>query len=282
MLQARGFIVWGAGIAVVLGALMIFVAAGWPGSADSCTRSTADAQNSCFCEAYSIDDVVNHKPGVRQKVNTWSNLYAILTSFIVALFVFLDRRDKSSGSGNNLMQSTTWVPDLYIFAVLFLGLGSMWFHASLTAWGSVVDGASMYVYAAFLVFYSIRRLWNSAAFFWIGYIATVVVFTALHKVVPNSVITIMVLVIAYLVVEVIIWIKSGKVMQGRTGTILLWVFAVVSILTATFFWVFSQTGRFMCNPDSAFQPHGIMWHPLAGIMALLLYFYWRAASDTPG
>lgn len=282
MLEARGFIVWGAGIAVVLGVLLIFVAAGWPGSADSCTRPTADAENSCFCEAYSIDDVANHKPGVRQKVNTWSNLYAILTSFIVALFVFLDRRDKSSGSGNNLMQSTTWVPDLYIFAVLFLGLGSMWFHASLTAWGSVVDGASMYVYAAFLVFYSIRRLWNSAAFFWIGYISTVVVFTALHKVVPDSVITIMVLVIAYLVVEVIIWIKSGKVMQGRVGTILLWVFAAVSILMATFFWVFSQTGRFMCNSDSAFQPHGMLWHPLAGVMALLLYFYWRAANDTPG
>jgi len=280
MHAARGFVVWGAGIAVVLGAFLIFVAAGWPGSADSCVEPTVHAANSCFCEDFRLPDVLNHKFGVRQEVNTWSNLYAILTSFIVALFVFLDRSGKVTGSGNNLMKSATWVPDLYIFAVLFLGLGSMWFHASLTAWGSVLDGASMYVYAAFLVFYSIRRLWNSAAFFWIGYLSTVLVSTALHKVVPDSVITIMILVVAYLAVEIIIWIRSGKVMQGKARTILLWVLAATAILLATFFWIFSQTGRFMCDPDSLFQPHGMLWHPLAGVMALLLYFYWREADDT--
>ena len=54
------------------------------------------------------------------------------------------------------MKSSSYVPDLYIFCVLFLGLGSMWFHASLTQWGGVIDAASMYVFLAFLVFYSIR------------------------------------------------------------------------------------------------------------------------------
>ncbi|MEN8207319.1 MAG: ceramidase domain-containing protein [Pseudomonadota bacterium] len=277
MIKARGFIVWGGSIVIVLGLFLIFVAAGWPGGADECTKATADAPNTCFCEAYNIEDVENHEPGVRQKVNTWFNLYAIITSLIIACRVYLDRRGIRSG---NLMKSDTWVPDLYIFAVLFLGLGSMWFHASLTAWGSVLDGMSMYVFAAFLVFYSIRRLWNSAPFFWLGYAATVLLFTALHKVVPNSFYSIMVLVLAYLVVEGIIWWKTGKFLQGTKKTVLLWVFSVVSILTATFFWVFSQTGKFMCNPDGVFQPHGMLWHPLAGVMAVLLYFYWREANDS--
>ena len=66
-------------------------------------------------------------------------------------------------------------------------------------------------------------------------------------------------------------------MQGRIGTILLWLSGIASILAATFFWWASQTGGFMCNPNSLFQPHGLLWHPLAGVAAIMLYFYWRAA-----
>lgn len=279
MSKGRGFIVWGVSIFVILGAFLIFVAAGWPGKADDCLDPTSDEPDSCFCEAFDRSKVESNAPGVRQPVNTWSNLYSILTSFIVALVVFLDRRKGSSSNGaSNLMRSNTAVPDLYIFAVLFLGLGSMWFHASLTAWGSIFDGFSMYVFTAFLVFYSVRRFWNSAWFFWVGYLGTVALFTSLHKVLPSFV-NILILVAAYLSIEIYIWKRSGKIMQGKPGTIVLWLLAVVAILSGTFFWIVSQTGGFMCDPHSLFQPHGMLWHPLAGIMAVLLYFYWRAADD---
>ncbi len=271
----RGFFVWGAGIVVILGVFLIFVAAGWPGAPDGCISETP---NTCFCEAFNLADVTAGAPGVRQPINTWFNLYSILSSLIVALFVYLDRRQFRSGGAPNLIRSGSAVPDLYIFAVLFLGLGSMWFHASLKAWGGLVDGSSMYVYAAFLTFYSIRRFWNSAWFFWIGYAATVVLFTILHTLLP-SVVNILILVAAYLAVEIYIWVRTGKVMQGKPLTRALWLLAVAAILLATFFWAASQTGNFMCDPNSSFQPHGLLWHPLAGVMAVLLYFYWREASD---
>ncbi len=271
----RGFIVWASGIVIILGLFLIFVAAGWPGKENNCINDTPD---SCFCEAFDRAEVMAGASGVRQPVNTWFNLYAILSSFVVALLVYFDRKVFRATTAPNLMRSNTVVPDLYIFAVLFLGLGSMWFHGSLTEWGGVMDGLSMYVYASFLAFYSIRRIWDNAWFFWIGYVATVVLFTFLHTVLPSFV-NIMILVVAYLVIEVYIWVRSGKVMQGRPGTITLWVLAVVAILAATFFWVASHTGNFMCDPHSGFQPHGMLWHPLAGVMAILLYFYWRAAAD---
>ena len=170
------------------------------------------------------------------------------------------------------------MPDLYIFAVLFLGLGSMWFHASLTYWGGVLDGLSMYLYAAFLIFYSVRRLWNNAIFFWIAYTATVALFTSLSNHVP-AIVLIVILVVGYLAVEIAIWIRTGKVMQGKASTIVLWVSAALAILLATVFWALSQTGGLMCSPRSWFQPHGLLWHPLAGVMATLLYFYWREAED---
>lgn len=274
----RSLIVWIAAVLVILGVFLGFVAGGWPGEPDSCLTPTADADNTCYCEEFDRADVLAGEPGVRQEVNTWVNLYAIATSFTVAFVLFLDRQALGDRSAPNLMKSNDWTPDLYVFAVLFLGLGSMWFHASLKQWGGILDGTSMYAYAAFLVFYSIRRMWDSAWFFWIGYLATVGLFTFLHTQIP-SVINIIILVVAYLTIEVIIWIRSGKVMQGKTVTIILWVSAAVSILAATFFWAASQTGSFMCEPGSAFQPHGLLWHPLAGVMAVLLYFYWREASD---
>jgi hypothetical protein len=95
----------------------------------------------------------------------------------------------------------------------------------------------------------------------------------------QSLILILVLVAAYLVFEIITWKRSGKIMQGRPLTVSLWVLAVVAILAATVFWTLSQTGGPLCDPNSSFQPHGLLWHPLAGVMAVLLYFYWREDQD---
>jgi hypothetical protein len=286
----RGFIVWGVGIVVVLGSFLIFVAAGWPGEENCCiydpnTKNPCkdrvlDKHNSCYCEAFNPAEAKSGAPGVRQPVNTWFNLYSILTSLLVAVVVYFDRQ---SGNASNPMRSDSWLPDLYIFALLFLGLGSMWFHASLKEWGGVFDGLSMYIYAAFLVFYSIRRLWNAEWFFWVFYSITVALFTIVGAVWQweyKSLILILILVAAYLTFEVIIWVRTNSVMQGKPLPIVLWIGAVLCIVAATVFWALSQTDRPLCDPKSAFQPHGLLWHPLAGIMAVLLYFYWREDAQS--
>lgn len=276
----RGFWVWGIGITAILGVFLIFVLAGWPGEANSCINPTSGQPDSCFCEEFDRAAILSNDGGVRQPVNTWFNLYAILTSFLVAYFIY---RDRANGVVRNPITSGSWIPDLYIFAVLFLGLGSMWFHASLKDWGGILDQMSMFVYAAFLVFYSIRRLWKNDLFFLLGYSATVALFTILGAVLDwkfKSLILILILVAAYLIVEAIICIRSGKFLQGKTKTQVLWFLAVAAIVTATVFWVLSQTGGALCNPKAFFQPHGLLWHPLAGVMAVLLYFFWREDEDS--
>jgi len=275
MVTLRGFLVWLLSALIILGAFLYFITNGWPGSPNQCTITVP---NTCFCEAFNLVDVQTNASGVRQSVNTWFNLYALLTSFIISVLVYFDRKKFAPTPAPNLMRSSTWVPDLFIFAVLFLGLGSMWFHASLTQWGGILDGASMYVFTAFLIFYSIRRFYSSARFFWIGYLTTVILFTYLHTVLP-AFINILILVSTYLIIEVYIWLRSGKILQGKASSMILWLLAIASILIASFFWWASQTGNFMCQPNSPFQAHGMLWHPLAGLMAILLYFYWRAADD---
>ena len=272
MADYRGFVIWGAGAVLVLGLLLVFVFVGWPGEPNACVYETP---HGCYCEAFDLEAVEAGAPGVRQPVNTWSNLYALITAFIVAFFRYQDRRQTGGSPAANLLYSDSLIPDLYIFAVLFLGLGSMFYHGSLTIWGGVVDGLSMYMLAAFLPFYSIRRFMPSDRLFWLGYAGSVMVATLLHGRVLPAFAIILIFIAAYLAVELHLYLKTGVLLIGTSDAHWYWGLAVGSIVAATFFWWASHTGNFMCGPNSFFQPHGLLWHPLAGVMAVLLYFYWR-------
>jgi len=277
---SRGDYVWGVSLVVILGAFLIFVAAGWPDDPNDCIYKHP---NKCFCEAFNRIDVIRGSPGVRQPVNTWFNLYAIFTSLIVAVRVHYDRKSLSQfgdvATSPNLMRSQSFVPDMYIFAVLFLGLGSMWFHGSLKKFGSITDQLSMFVYTVFLPFYTFRRLCNSKWVFWFGYTGMVALFTVIDarwKFDDASLVLIVILVGIYLVLQAILWVRTWDQMSNKLVRIgLLWGGAALAIIVATLAWIFSQTGKDWCDPSSFFQPHGLIWHPFAGVMAVLLYFYWR-------
>jgi hypothetical protein len=300
----RGFIVWAAGIVLVLGVFLIFVAAGWPGAPDPCTRINAqgvqvvksdEPPDTCYCEHFDVNDVFRGRPGVRQPVNTWSNLY--LTSFLVAWQVWSDR--KNNRDGNAMKRTASWLPDIYIFAVLFLGLGSMWLHAALMEDVSWMDGLSMYVFAGFLVFYSIYRYSVSGntlrviprgVFFAIFYPLTVIIYTVVGQIlgsrfpdVPVSTILIGTLVVAYVVYEVVIAIQltpwSRWTTRKKVYVCTLWIGGVLAFGWAAIFRALSETGATLCDPRSFFQPHGLLWHPLAGVMAVLLYYFWREQED---
>jgi hypothetical protein len=303
----RGFIVWGAGIVAVLGAFLIFVAVGWPGGPDDCTNidqtgvqvvTKGQPPDSCYCEHFDVSDAFHGSPGVRQPVNTWFNLYAIFTSLIVAFQVWRDR--ENGGAGENAMkQRSSPLADAYIFAVLFLGLGSMWFHGSLSSGISWMDGFSMYVFAGFLVFYTIHRFCRSGKvigiiprdwFFWIGYPLTAVGFTILGQVIghqnphaPVSTILIVILVAVYLLFEILIlsidrpWSSWDK--RRITWSVTVWLSALAAFGFACLFRALSETGKILCDAKSFFQPHGLLWHPLAGVMAVLLYYFWREQDD---
>jgi len=282
MTPYRGFIVWGGGIFLVLGLFVLFMLSGWPGGGpDQCTQQKPT--NTCYCEAYNPAQVAGHTPGVRQKVNTWFNLYAIITSLVVAGFICKDRLEFGEAGSLNPIRSNSFVPDLYIFAVLFLGLGSMWFHAALRTPWSWFDGLSMYVFTAFLIAYTAGRIWRSelgTVLIWTGYALLVVLFSAFGALDifgdKTSLILICIMVAVYVIVEIIATARAGwpNLVAG-----LWWVGGVIFIGVATLAWIKSQTGEPWCNPNAFFQPHGLIWHPFAGGMAVCLYFYWRNLPD---
>lgn len=287
LLVYRSLIIWFTTSVILLLFFLLFVRYGWPGSPDPCT--TTEPTDTCWCEAFEPSDIGT--PGVRQAANTWSNLYALFTSLLVAIVMCLDRqkaRDspQNSGSKNLIRGSNTWVVDLYVFVVLFLGLGSMWFHASLTTWGGILDALSIYAFMAFLVVFSLRRLFIlSPTLFWLGYWILVAALTIVHAFAQpmfeeTSMLLVILSLLAYSPLELQIW----RTRKTRTGSSTSWFWwgAFVSALVAAVLWGLSQTGKLLCNPTSHFQPHGMIWHPLAGVAAVLLFFYWRGAEMVVG
>jgi len=288
------WLVWGIGTVVLL--LTFWIVAygtGWSPIVDSCVLD-----DSCYCEWFDLAALqqaeLNHKAwfGVQQPVNTYSNLYAIVTSGYVACRMWRDRKDTTKNPANsNMLVSQSYLGEVWVFCVLFLGLGSMWFHGSMSAGFAWLDSCSMFVFAAFLVFYTLDRLliqkgcspasrnWT----FWVGYPLTVVGFTALSFTKLPSELLIGALVLVYIILEH--WVKFIWTQKSAIW----WFIGLTSFGTAAFFRAESTHGAhpltpdavdWLCWPHSWFQPHGLLWHTLSGVMALCMYIYWR--EDTGG
>ena len=111
--------------------------------------------SSCFCEAIRSD-------GIKQPANTWSSLAFV----VVAAMVLVRRSGKLSGG-------RAGYPLLYAFTLLAIGLGSAYFHATLSFRGQFADVLGMYLLATVALLYSIDRLHPlSGRAFVTSYIAT--------------------------------------------------------------------------------------------------------------
>ena len=258
----------------VLVPFLMFVWLGWPGHPDSCTLTNP---NGCFCESYDSGAVRTSAGGVRQPSNTWFNLYALATASLVAIQVSADRRRHHSA-----VFAPGVIPDVYVFVVLFLGLGSMWFHGSLKGWGGIVDAVSMYLFTGFLIAFAAYRLRPSVKLFWALYLSVAGVASIAHAVLDRpgtSVVLIAAQVCVYAALELLVWwTRLRRQVPDRWLGGLWWFAALTSFGIGIVFWVLSQTGGRLCDPGSVWQPHGIAWHPLAGVAAVLLFYYWREAA----
>ncbi len=112
----------------------------------------------CYCEAYDLQEAIDRAPGVRQPFNTWSNLVPMLAGLGLLLWVGLRRAGGSLPAyGDSVrfgrMGSDTFYPGLFGTIIAFMGPGSMFFHASVTWWGGVLDQMSIWLFTDFLTTY---------------------------------------------------------------------------------------------------------------------------------
>ena len=266
----REFVIGLSWVALFLLLFLIVGATGWMGwGPDSCVKD-----NSCFCEAF-------HKGFIKQPSNTWSNVGFILVGLSILWWIGWQRATGTRYGPPNRMTTTddVFYPTVYGNVAAFMGPGSMMFHGSMTAVGGVIDGLSMYMWAAFFLVYSLvqitemdRTLLGRIFLVSFLYCGIVLLATILHASIKNiSPILIAVLVAPAVVIQVIRLIQGKYEWWG-------WVYffaAVASFLVAFLFWQLSKTGGSWCDPTSPLQGHAV-WQLLSAVMVGCIYLFFRA------
>jgi Ceramidase len=223
----------------------------------------------CFCE--------NLRPGtIRQPINTWSNFSFVLVGLLILALADQDfKRDRAGGRPPNLIRSHRSYPRVYGLAVIAIGFGSLFYHASLTFVGQWLDVASMYLLGTFMVLYNLARLRP------IGRRAFVGRYLLFNGVLGFSLVQwpelrrylFFGLMVVALVIEAII----HRRLRPRIKTA--WIFAaLLSMSLAWIIWVLDLNGG-LCVPQSLLQGHAV-WHGLTALAAGLLYLYYRS-EDQP-
>jgi len=207
--------------------------------------------NACFCEAIRSD-------GIKQPANTWSSL-----AFVAVAAMVLIRRTSKPSTGR------AGYAILYAFTLLVIGLGSAYFHATLSFRGQFVDVLGMYLLATVALLYSIDRLRPlSRQTFVTSYIVTNAVLAMLLYWLPVvRRVVFAALIAAVLIVEILIRRKTPNSSGARYLKI-----AAAIMTTAFAIWILDFT-RLLCRPESLIQGHAV-WHILGAVAAWYLFRYY--------
>lgn len=204
----------------------------------------------CFCEAL--------RPGtIAQPANTWSSL-----GFVVVGLLLLCGRSATHDTKN----FTAMHGLVYAGATIFIGLGSTFYHASLTFIGQFFDVMGMYLLGSFILLYNLAQVRAlSARRFVIAYLFLNSVLAVLLLTLPElrrylfAVLIVLALFWAYHPRRVAISVSARKYLAA----------ALTTLLLAFAFFLLDLT-KIFCSPESWLQGHAL-WHLGGALSAWLLY-----------
>jgi len=258
---------WFAALMVTLG---ILLSLDWIPSSrdDSCL-----AGHDCHCEA-----LLSGVRKIKQPVNTWSDLGFVAAGLLVFFMIGMFRL--SGETEQNPLQTTSFYSIIYGLLVIFLGPGSMFYHASIKKWGGWLDNMSMVLWTAFLIVYVFAR--------GIPMPESLAAIVFLVIVVSSGVIIWFVegsgkfifggMVAVWGVLEIILLIvqATGNSLMGLHRTEWGWLLlAAAAFGLAIFIWLRSNDGQPWCFPNSWAQGHAA-WHLLSAVSAFSIFLYLRS------
>jgi hypothetical protein len=218
--------------------------------------------DACFCE--SIRDGL-----IRQPANTWSCAAFVLAGAIVLLRSF----ERPDPRNPNPLRANPTYGALYAAALILIGLGSAFYHASLTFAGQFMDVFGMYLLGTFILLYNLSRLRPIApsAFSAIYVILNLVLAIGLYAVPGLRRYAFAVLLIAAVWLELRVRRRSRATSDSR----FLWI-ALIAIGAGFVIWILDIT-RTVCAPTGIVQGHAV-WHVAGALAAWCVFRYYRSEA----
>ncbi|MBI1257309.1 MAG: hypothetical protein GC204_07550 [Chloroflexi bacterium] len=246
----------------------------------------------CFCEGYQGNSTTVTQPDGTVVIQTDPNtvilqpesFWSDLSFMVVGLLILYLAAKPNATPANPMEDPKSGFPLMLGLIVIFMGPGSMLYHASIKSWGGWFDSMSIMFWMIFSLAYSITRLlrlqWGWFALMW----SVPVVIIGLVDIIPEArQVGYFVFGGAWGVLDLIVAIRS---MQNQTtgGVLRHPGWYAVTLGTFAFsmlgFWIFSGGGTTsLCPTDSFFQPHAV-FHILSACVALFGFTYFATETRT--
>lgn len=220
-------------------------------------RPATCLQTGCFCEA------AHTEHPIRQMANTISSLGYVFSGMLV----IAQRKQASRFSFGHAL--------VFGGSSIIIGVGSAFYHASLTFIGQFFDVLGMFMLATFMLVYAFERIWTLRLKTTIGLYLTINLFFGwMQFAIPDTrryafaiVLIIALLFEAYYRRQNAPNITANKLHLG------------VSLLTLAYIiWILDNT-RILCAETSLLQGHAL-WHLLGAVSVWFLYEYYASEKQT--
>jgi hypothetical protein len=246
-------------IGVALAALTTLILLNTPVTTwETMQPSTCFVTGTCFCETVHVDD------SLRQPSNTVSSYGFVLVGVVVA--------------AASLTRRSSRFPMLYALAfalnAVIVGVGSAYYHASLTFVGQFFDILGMYLSAVFVLVYALERLrgWSQPQSITV-YVALNVLGALVQILIPDlRRYTFAIVLIIGLIMEYVYY------RQRKPTITFAWLQRGLVIFALAYgIWILDNA-RLVCAPESWLQGHAA-WHLLGAVAVMCLFLYYE--SETP-